>query len=469
MELPEGLITYVWVGLCSVLAPAMFGVGLLRWLGLGPTHGLRLSWGLGYVVGHYVLAHAVLLWLVADQPGPGWPLPVAAAGIGLWLTRRARHRAPPLRPRPRPPWTSWLPVALLSLFLVHTFLAANAEPVRYSDEAVNWATKAKVLYTAPGFDLKTGLDFFVEHPDYPIFNPLAQVLAFASAGRVLHFENRLPVQFFAVALLLILSAATTRRSHPLAAVLALVTFTGTSFLTQAPSAYADVMLACAALATGEALLRWREDGDRVFIAVAMLCSGAMISIKNEGQLLVAAIVLPFALDEIVTRWRTGSFRIAWRTLPWLGVPVAALALHRGINAWFSVQNDLTNPTLAQGRGMVTRIVEQLDGYGPQVLGYYGRMLIDPAMHRLLPLAFLVIAPIAWRIRGRAWLTGAGAPMALAFVGATAGYMLVFVSTIYDLRWHLDVAADRTMLHVLPLVVVGLAASAWPRQVPTPPS
>ena len=77
-------------------------------------------------------------------------------------------------------------------------LLAHAEPVRFSDEAVNWAAKAKVLYTAPNFDLKTGLDFFVEHPDYPLFNPLAQVLAFAGAGRVLHFENRLPIQFFAV-------------------------------------------------------------------------------------------------------------------------------------------------------------------------------------------------------------------------------------------------------------------------------
>jgi hypothetical protein len=137
-------------------------------------------------------------------------------------------------------------------------------------------------------------------------------------------------------------------------------------------------------------------------------------------------------------------------------------LHRAINAWFEIQNDLTNPALGNGRGLFERIGSQATTYGPPVLAYYGRMLVDAGLHRLLPLALLVAAPLAWLARRRAWLRGAGAPMFVAFAAATAGYMLVFVGTIYDLGWHLDVAADRTMLHVLPLAVIGLCASVWPR-------
>jgi len=38
---------------------------------------------------------------------------------------------------------------------------------------------------------------------------------------------------------------------------------------------------------------------------------------------------------------------------------------------------------------------------------------------------------------------------------------VFTGTVYDLGWHLDVAADRTMLHVLPIAVLGLCTQVWP--------
>lgn len=461
MAIPDGIASYLAVAAGSVVAPTVLGFGLLRWLGLGPAHGLRAAVGFGYVAGHYVLAHVTLAWLLLGRPGTGLALPVAALLVGLWLWRRSPRGAAAPAPREPSPWWSWLPVLLLVACSVEAFTAANAEPVRWSDEAVNWAAKAKVLYTAPGFDLRQGLAFFVEHPDYPLFNPLAQVLAFASAGRVLHFENRLPIQFFAVALLLLLSAALARRAHPLVAMLVLVAFAGTSFSYQAPTAYADVVLACATLAAAEALLRWRETGEPVFVAIACLATGAMVATKNEGLLLAGAVAAPFLAERLLRRRGPGGPPLPWRLLGWLFVPLAAYALHRGMNGWFGIQNDLTNPALGQGRGLVARVVGQAGRNGGPVLGYYGRMLVDPAQHRLLPLAFLVAAPLAACRGTRAWLTSPTALLLAAFLCATAGYMAVFVGTIYDLKWHLDVAADRTMQHVLPLAAVGLAAAIAP--------
>jgi hypothetical protein len=466
MALPEGLIGYLGVALGAVVAPAVFGLGLVRALGLPRDAGWRLAIGCGYVVGHYVAAHVTFVWLWLGQPLPGWSLPLGMLLVGGWLWRRVVHgaarQAPASPPRPPTPWPQWVPLALLVLVFVYHCLAKNAEPVRYSDEAVNWASKAKVLYTAPDFAVGEGLAFFVQHADYPLLNPLAQVLAFATAGRVCHFENRLPIQGFAIALLLVLSAATWRRAHGLVATLALVAFAGTSFAQWGPPAYADIVLAAATLVAGEALLRARETGAVVWWRLGCLGLGAMIASKNEGTLLALTLAGSFAVVHAFDRWRGAAGVVRWRSLPWLVVPLAALACHRGFNAWFGVQNDLFDPALGRGRGLFERIVDQLGSSGPAVADFYLGMLLDPAPHRWLPLLFVVVAPFAIWVHRSRWFTGAPAVLWLTTVGATLGYMLVFVGTTYDVQWHMAVAADRTMQHVLPLVVVGLCASAWPR-------
>lgn len=473
MALPEGLIAYATAAVGSVLAPMVFGLGLVRRLGLGPEHGLRIGLAFGYVIGHYVLAHLTYAWLALRQPVPGWCLPLLALAFGAWLLRRPpapRHaslpspRAASTSPGPHWPRWPWLPRAVLLLLVVWLLdqcLATNAAPIRFSDEADNWAAKAKVLYTAPDFALKEGLDFFVQHPDYPLFNPLLQVLAFASVGRVLHFENRLPIQGFAVVLLCLLSAASLRRARALPSTLALLAFAGTSFASAAPTGYADVMLATATFAACEALLRARETGAPVWWRLACLCFGAMIATKNEGSLLMLSLLGAFAVVWLSERRGRSAAVLPWRAAGWLAVPLAAIAVQRAFNHWFAVRNDLFDPALGRGRGLLERIADQLTSHGPGVLDYYLRMAVDASAHRLLPLLFVLTVPLALLVHRRHWLGGATPPLLLAFTGATLGYMLVFTGTVYDLGWHLDVAADRTMLHVLPIAVLGLCTQVWP--------
>ena len=126
MAIPEGLASYLWVGAASVLAPTVFGLGLLRWLGLSPAHGLRCALGFAYVVGHFVLAHVTLVWLWCGQPGPGCLLPVLAAALGVALSRAAAHRH--VARHPASPWWSWLPLVLVAACCIDNFTAANAEP-----------------------------------------------------------------------------------------------------------------------------------------------------------------------------------------------------------------------------------------------------------------------------------------------------------------------------------------------------
>src|SRR5712672_457982 len=265
MAVPEGLIAQAWTVLCAVLAPAVFGAGIVRWLGLGPAHGWRVFAAWSYLVGQYTLAHATSLWLLARQPLPGWCLPLFAllGGSALLLAHRRRgidrSDTPPAHDR----WLGLLCI-VLAIVCIDQFLRVNVQPILASDEGDIWSAKAKVLYCADSMPVPFGLALYARHTDYPLFDPLVQVLAFASHGRVLQWENRLPIQCFGISLLLLLSAALGHYTSRWLAAAAMVAFTSSLFFQCTTTAYADVMVAFALLAAVDGWLRWQQTGERVW-------------------------------------------------------------------------------------------------------------------------------------------------------------------------------------------------------------
>jgi hypothetical protein len=464
MAIPEGLISYAWTALCAVLAPALFGAGVVRRLGLDPRQDRCAFAAWSYLVGQYVFAHVTFAWLWAGQPAPGWLLPVVAAVAGLALIG-ARPRGPLGEPSARPPaalrrarhaWPLAVALVFVGTALANQFLLAGLQPVTTGDEAVIWSAKAKVLYTAPGFELGFGLGYYVSHPDYPQFNPLVQVLAYASSGRILHFENRLPIQCFGVALVLLLASAAVRRIGPWAASAVVVAFTATAFFPTTAWAFADVMLACAMLATADAWLRWRETGARHWWRLACFGLAAALSSKNEGSLLAVAALAAAGCSALLQR-RSARRRPLGRQWLWLAVPLAAVAAHQCFNAWFQCSNDLFDPNFGSGKGLLARIPGLLAERALPVAEYYGRMLVDPGTSRLLIVSMLAAA-IA---RGRRCLGSDAAALVLFVLFGLGGYMLVFVGTYFDLQWHLGTAAHRTCLHVLPVAALGFCALMAP--------
>ncbi len=441
----------------AILAPALLGFGLLRALGVPAETERRCVLALAYLVGHFVMAHVIYVWLVLGQPVPGWSLSLFAAAAGVLLLR-GRPRGVATGPRAATSPLVWVPLLVLCLLFLDAFFTTNVDPIRRSDEAEIWASKAKVLFATPGFDIRHPLHFFVQHPDYPLLDPLVQVLSFANAGAVLHHENRLPIQMFALALLALLSAALSRRAHGLIGNLALVAFAGSSFAFQAPTAYADTMLACATLACVDCLLRWRESGNAAWWRVGCIAMAAMLATKNEGAMLAVVVVFVFTCDQVITRVR----RPRLKDLAWLLVPGSTFVLGSAFNRYYDLRNDLLDPAAGGGKGLLERVVGQVPTHAQPVAEHYGGMLIDANLHRLLPLALcaavLLHALPIWR---RQVAAGAVLPAA-TFALATLGYMTVFVGTHSDVHWHLGTAADRTLQHVLPLAVLGLCALVWPR-------
>lgn len=454
------LLVFLWIVVVAVVAPAVFGRGVLLGLGV-PGLAPAVAWGHGYLLGQCLLAPLTLLQARLDWPLHGAVVPLAAGALGLAFARRAARTAPSSSAPPGARAVAWAAAVAVALF-VERCLAAAADPIRLSDEAMNWASKAKALYLGPWARIDEPLAHFVSHADYPLLNPLAQMQAFAAVGRVLHWENRAPVQAFGVALLVLLASALAARARPAMAAATLLALLGTRLSAYGCSAYADVMLAALAFGAFDALLRARDgDGRRWWPVACVLLAGA-VATKQEGLLVAGAVVAPFAAERALAGPRRAV--ADWRGAAWLALPALAAFGQARFVAAYGLASDMLD---APGRaGLAARIVAQAATNGPTVLAHHRDLLLDGAATGWLPLGLFVAAPAALALRGRAVFAGGGAHAVVACGLALTAYMAVFVGTVHDLVWHLAVAADRTTLHVLPIAALGLAAVAAPRAAVT---
>lgn len=467
---------YLATLLQAVLVPWLLGAAAVRCLGLRADGGWTTFWGWSYLVGQLLLAPVTLLWLWLDQPVPGQVLPwlaAAAAAALWWLGRRRAGDATDVGPKPAAArWERWLlalVLALLSAQLIDLALTANLEPEALGDGANIWASKAKALYVAERFDLAFALGSFVSHADYPLFNPLVQVWAFAGAGQVLQFENRLPIQAFGLALLLLAAGAARRHLRPAVAAPLLVLLCASDLQWLLGSVIADVMLAAGLLGAADAWLRFRAAGHPAWWRLMACGLAVALGAKNEGAMLVLALLLAAGIGVLLDR-RGAVLPRPRRALGWLLLPAAAIAVHRWFNTRFGLHNDLFDPAMAGGRTFLQRLWELLPVRSPQVAAWYGRMFVDADRARLVFPALLLAALAR---PGRVLRGPAGVPL-LAVAGGLSGYALVFVATPFlevpgrehatGLSWHLSTAGARTAFHVLPLAWLGLAmalAELWP--------
>jgi hypothetical protein len=347
--------------------------------------------------------------------------------------------------------------------VIESISRINVNPILLGDESFIWAAKAKVWFAIPVGEIGLVLGDYVAHPDYPMWNPLVQNLAFASVGDVLHWQNRLPVQGFALALLLLLSAALTRRSHALIAAVVLLAFGGTTFAVKANTAGADVMLALSTLACVDALLRAKETGHVVWWRIACCALAGMLASKNEGALLALVVLVAFGLQAGFAPLRTVPAIRSVRRATWLLLPVVVWLAHSLLNRAYELRNDLLIAT--DGRGMVGRILHQFSDNAPKVWSFFYDYCVDMSRSRwLLPATALMAVVIVWREWRRVCANHALVLVAITWA-TVCGYALVFIGTnATSLDWHLQTAFDRILLHILPVATLALAMLIWPKAV-----
>jgi hypothetical protein len=468
-------LTLSWIQVLPLLlVPFLVGAGLLRALGIGFRTDRLAFAGWAWLTGSLASAGLTLAWLVADKPIDGrWLLPIAATlGVALLavMLKRTVHE-----PRSMAPVAPMAPVAaatpLESLFFLAVVaglgfailmggLAGNAEPLMMGDEANIWSGKAKVMYFADALDsdFVQRTNHVVLHADYPMLNPLMQVWLFAGVGDVVHVDCRLPIQMSVPALLLVLASGLRRLVRPGIAALLLVLFFGQEIVQETTrQATADVMLVLGLTVAVDAWLRWTDQAEqRPAVWWRLACCGLACAMwsKNEGFMLVLVLTITVTL----ARWTGPRERLLPRPLretAWLALPAAVVATTMLFNARFGFANDFFDLELGHGMTFWQRAVDHLgERLGPVAVHFWGE-LANAGSSRLLVLMFLCLV-LAHPVR---LFPTRVAVLVLATIGAVAAYALVFVATPYNLHWHLVTAAQRTLFHVTPLAVLGLALAS----------
>ncbi|MEW6071219.1 MAG: hypothetical protein AB1726_01310 [Planctomycetota bacterium] len=451
--------------LLLVAIPLFLGAGLLRAIGIGYRTD-RLAWlGWCWVAGSLGTGAIVFAWMLLEPDFAdvhGVQLLLAALGAMLLFAGRARiPLIPPAPDGPAAPRAERILFAAVVGFVVllcaERSLVASLAPVHENDEAFFWALKAKALFLRGGFGPAYGELIrdpnFAYNLDYPPLNPFLQTWVFAQAGEVTHFANRLPFQFFLLALVLILAGGLRRVVRPaFAAVLLLLLASMEGMRTFALRAEGDLMVAVGALTTLDAWWRWRRTGVPSWLGLAALGATLMVWSKHEGFFLCCAVLGAGAAGAIGQPGRIRSVLRPRRRALWLLPPLTALASIWILNAGYDAANNfLANRRTAHS--LPTLVFTQFPRHIGEVVRFFvARILLLPAHSNLaLPGFFFLLLAFPRRL----WRSDLRGP-AIALILALVGYVLIFVGLPLNIPKILRLSAGRVVFHIVPAALLWLA-------------
>lgn len=458
-----------------ILPIALLGAATALGLGFDPRREactfLGLAWGAG------VLLTTALLFALyhAGMPPTGalFPLLLVLLGLGGILAFRRTVGGTP--PPTSPGWERGLFALAVVVALAATLsdsARAAFQPILDGDEAHLFALRAKIAFVGEGFGehfrAETGERNFVRHPDYPLAAPLLHLWAYLRAGEIVHATNRVPIQLFMPALLLVFAGALRRRVRPaLAAVSVLALAVLPTYGRLSRDALTDGVVAFCVVLAADGWMRWREDGDLRGPRLVALGFGLALFSKNEGAmygvLALVAVGLGFALRSRAPRTPgVGASRIWWL------LPLGALAMTAGFNAAHGFRSDIWTGSPFQGeygpRPWEVLASESVGRLGT-VLGFLARRHLASFPGTIaLPLMGCLLVLVAPRR-----VTAGALLVPWIFLGlSTVALALAYLATFQPLDWHLHTSAQRVGWQTIPalLLVVSVAlARLEPRFAP----
>jgi hypothetical protein len=406
---------------------------------------LALPLGLG------ITSVGTFLWLAllgANTTGLFAIEGLVALTLTVVLLRRRRAGQVAVGSATEPAVARRLALALLVLAAVAatTFAAFTVERPHGAWDAVSiWNLRARFLFRGGEYwrDAFSGLLGW-SHPDYPLFVP-------ASVARLWKFMGSdmaaAPIALAlgcgaaAVGLLMAALAELKDRSQALLGGILLLGTAG--YMEQAASQYADVplgLLILGALACGALADRGGTER-RAQLILAGVLAGLAAWTKNEGLLFALAFVAcRFAGVAAARGWRGGARDAAAVLLGLLPV----LLVHAWLKLAYAPANDLM---ASLGSATLERLSDPARwGF---VVGRFGRELLYLGGWVVgLPILLVPYALLIGRdLRGGDGTRGV--MMAATLAAVAAGYVVVYVATPHDLRWHVDVSLYRLVMQLWP--------------------
>jgi len=363
--------------------------------------------------------------------------------LAAWLIFDARRRRQKAQAEAEPGsgaslWNRALAVALIAAVLTGTVGIASsweANPQGEWDAWAIWNLRARYL-AAPG-DLSQrawSAGLTDTHPEYPLLLSgfIARCWVFAGSTTTTA-PNAASYLFFLALMALATGGVAAWRGESLGLLCGLV-LAGTPYiLFQVPWLYSDIALACYFAGALVMLLLDRPAAAGLFASLAVWT-------KDEGWLFLLVF---FAAVAVLRRPR---LRLAMAC----AAPVTVLALY------FKLVLARGLPSLASqaSSGFLSKLVD-VDRYAKVVsacAAELGKMMLFGWYHPLWPLIVLAVGLRFSRERRHdAFLAGS------ATAAMMAGYFFVYITTPFDLDWHLGSSLNRLVMQLWPCLVLTLFA------------
>jgi hypothetical protein len=429
---------------------ALAGLAVLWGLGLVERgRSVPAALGLAYLVGVAVVCVVLIALLTVGVPftlGTFVAVVVACVAVGVAAGLRRGGRPPAERRSRRISLRDVSPdgwivagfAVALAAYALWGVVATREIPIEKWDAWTIWSRKGEMLAASStlveGFFAGPAYAFM--HQDYPLLFPIWEAVHFRAAGAIdtqaIHGHMWLLLVAFAwAAAYLVREVAKPVVWAPI--LLAVAAAHGAWW--PVTTAYADVPVAIfgaiGALATGLWVARGRP-GD---LAVGTIALAGAASLKNEGLMVAAAVLIAAGAVTVVSRrgalraWALAALGFVLAVLPWR-VWMAAhdvegdLPISKGLDPGYLIdRSDRVRPSISS-------INEQLSNQGEWVY--------------LVPLAVLVVLACL--------VTGVSRRLA-AFYAASATLVWALLVWAYwishlDLGYHLESSVDRVVAVLL---------------------
>lgn len=367
-------------------------------------------------------AHAVV-WIL--------PILLVAAGYEFWRTRQ-----PPIQrePLPRFPPLLWIAFALALILVTSAMTAAwEANPQGNWDAWSIWNLRAKFLAAGSGLAARAWSPMLsFTHSEYPLLLSGFVASCWSAAGSISDLAPIATSYLFFLALLATVTGGIAALRGTVPGLLAGLCLMGVpAVLTEVPSQYADVPLAC--FMAGAMLFALLERP-----AIAGVLAGFAAWTKDEGLLFLVILSAAMALLK-----RPGLLHFCYGAAPVAAlVLIFKLAVARGTH---SLMSDAAKSSLLVRLGDFSRLPLIASSMVREVfawnVGWY---------HPLLPIAALALVLRFDRRQRRDSL------FCCAIAGALLlGYFSVYMITPNDLKWQLQTSLTRLFVQLCPLVLIAV--------------
>ena len=428
-------------------AAALIGANLLilvTGFGLLPLLGVARSWqelvyrsGLAYLCG-IVFVGIVSAHLALVHASIGWIGLAVFAVLSMFVCFGTLRGTDPWR-WTRPAWLDLAGFAALLALVVDYARAFRVAPLNRYDAWAIWALKGHALYAFGWADpaVFASASYRFANLDYPLLLPSLEAIGFRAMGafdpRLLHLQ----FLFLLVAALLALFAVLRDRVPALVLWLTLLVLAlAPAVFDQLLTAYADLPLALVFGVGVAAAGRWLLTSEHWALALASLCFGGTLLLKNEGTLFVVAVFLALIVAAH-RRWRALAVAAAVDLLillPWRIYMQAHDLRDINYSLGDSFDYDHISGRLGVGRIAFRTLAEQM---------------LDPRQWGLIVPIFVALVVVALILGLRALPIFAAVWALLAWLGLS----WIYVISHFEFSSYLDSTKQR----VVASLVIGAAA------------